>query len=142
MTPTETVPAEVLLCFGRLRRTRGIVRGRGATRNVGRSRGESLEYPIPLWATMGKRGASVSIPDASALSVNDHFAILRKPFPANLMLGFYATADPAQPIRTDLDNELEGDQFRYTSRTPSLIRSWFPFLRRQVVHPRGGSGFP
>ncbi|KIJ60048.1 hypothetical protein HYDPIDRAFT_32624 [Hydnomerulius pinastri MD-312] len=29
------------------------------------------------------------------------------PFPANLMLGFYATADPSAPIRTDLDNELE-----------------------------------
>ncbi|KAF9232666.1 NUDIX hydrolase domain-like protein [Melanogaster broomeanus] len=29
------------------------------------------------------------------------------PFPANLMLGFYATADPSKPIRTDLDNELE-----------------------------------
>lgn len=29
------------------------------------------------------------------------------PFPANLMLGFYATADSSAPIRTDLDNELE-----------------------------------
>ncbi|KIJ08333.1 hypothetical protein PAXINDRAFT_172979 [Paxillus involutus ATCC 200175] len=29
------------------------------------------------------------------------------PFPANLMLGFYANADPSKPIRTDLDNELE-----------------------------------
>ncbi|KAG8214201.1 NUDIX hydrolase domain-like protein [Butyriboletus roseoflavus] len=29
------------------------------------------------------------------------------PFPANLMLGFYATADSSKPIRTDLDNELE-----------------------------------
>ncbi|KAI0318879.1 NUDIX hydrolase domain-like protein [Amylostereum chailletii] len=29
------------------------------------------------------------------------------PYPANLMAGFYATADPAEPIRTDLDNELE-----------------------------------
>jgi len=33
------------------------------------------------------------------------------PFPANLMLGFYATADPNQPIRTDLDNELEDAQW-------------------------------
>ncbi|KAF8134332.1 NUDIX hydrolase domain-like protein [Boletus edulis] len=33
------------------------------------------------------------------------------PFPANLMLGFYATADPSQPIRTDLDNELEDAQW-------------------------------
>lgn len=25
------------------------------------------------------------------------------------MVGFYATADSSQPIRTDLDNELEGN---------------------------------
>jgi hypothetical protein len=25
------------------------------------------------------------------------------------MVGFYATADSSQPIRTDLDNELEGE---------------------------------
>ncbi|KAI0759865.1 NUDIX hydrolase domain-like protein [Trametes elegans] len=29
------------------------------------------------------------------------------PFPANLMVGFYATASSAAPLRTDLDNELE-----------------------------------
>ncbi|KAH7905966.1 NUDIX hydrolase domain-like protein [Hygrophoropsis aurantiaca] len=29
------------------------------------------------------------------------------PYPANLMVGFYATADDSAPIRTDLDNELE-----------------------------------
>ncbi|TCD65345.1 NADH pyrophosphatase [Steccherinum ochraceum] len=29
------------------------------------------------------------------------------PFPANLMVGFYAIADPSQPTRVDLDNELE-----------------------------------
>ncbi|KAH7920621.1 hypothetical protein BV22DRAFT_1039621 [Leucogyrophana mollusca] len=29
------------------------------------------------------------------------------PYPANLMVGFYATADSSAPIRTDLDNELE-----------------------------------
>jgi len=28
------------------------------------------------------------------------------PYPANLMVGFYARADATQPIRTDLDNEL------------------------------------
>lgn len=25
------------------------------------------------------------------------------------MAGFYAVADPAEPVRTDLDNELEGE---------------------------------
>ncbi|KAG1767451.1 NUDIX hydrolase domain-like protein [Suillus occidentalis] len=29
------------------------------------------------------------------------------PYPANLMLGYYVTADSSAPIRTDLDNELE-----------------------------------
>jgi len=29
------------------------------------------------------------------------------PYPANLMAGFYAIGDPLEPIRTDLDNELE-----------------------------------
>ncbi|KAF7981908.1 hypothetical protein HWV62_31507 [Athelia sp. TMB] len=33
------------------------------------------------------------------------------PYPANLMVGFYATADDTQPIRTDLDNELEDAQW-------------------------------
>ena len=30
------------------------------------------------------------------------------PFPANIMAGFYAVADSSEPVRTDLDNELEG----------------------------------
>lgn len=34
---------------------------------------------------------------------------LRQPFPANIMAGFYAIADPNEPVRTDLDNELEGE---------------------------------
>jgi NAD+ diphosphatase len=29
------------------------------------------------------------------------------PYPANLMVGFYAIGDPSEPTRTDLDNELE-----------------------------------
>ncbi|KAH9948628.1 NUDIX hydrolase domain-like protein [Amylocystis lapponica] len=29
------------------------------------------------------------------------------PYPANIMVGFYAVADSSKPIRTDLDNELE-----------------------------------
>ena len=81
---------------------------------------------------MGKRGAFVPL-QLAALTII--FAFLRKPFPANLMLGFYATADLAQPIRTDLDNELDGNQFRYSARVSSLMHCWFPFLRRQVVYP-------
>lgn len=43
------------------------------------------------------------------------------------MLGFYATADSSKPIRTDLDNELEGNYFRYDTRVLSLIRVAFLF---------------
>lgn len=32
-----------------------------------------------------------------------------QPYPASLMVGFYATADSSQPLRKDLDNELEGE---------------------------------
>ncbi|KAI0948968.1 hypothetical protein AcW1_008696 [Taiwanofungus camphoratus] len=40
------------------------------------------------------------------------------PYPANLMVGFYATADSSQPIRTDLDNEL--DDARWYTREEVL----------------------
>ncbi|CAE6448399.1 unnamed protein product [Rhizoctonia solani] len=33
--------------------------------------------------------------------------VRQKPYPANLMIGCYASADSSQTIRTDLDNELE-----------------------------------
>jgi NAD+ diphosphatase len=35
-----------------------------------------------------------------------------QPYPANIMVGFYAIGDPLEPIRTDLDNELEGSYTR------------------------------
>lgn len=38
--------------------------------------------------------------------------IQSQPHPANLMVGFYAIGDPSEPIRTDLDNELEGSHTR------------------------------
>ncbi|CCL99656.1 uncharacterized protein FIBRA_01676 [Fibroporia radiculosa] len=40
------------------------------------------------------------------------------PYPANLMVGFYATADSSQPLRTDLDNEL--DDARWCTREEIL----------------------
>ena len=33
------------------------------------------------------------------------------PYPANLMVGFYATGDSSAPLRTDLDNELDGKAY-------------------------------
>ncbi|EEB87729.1 hypothetical protein MPER_14823, partial [Moniliophthora perniciosa FA553] len=33
------------------------------------------------------------------------------PYPANLMVGYYARADSTKPIRTDLDNELMGSSY-------------------------------
>ncbi|EIW83465.1 hypothetical protein CONPUDRAFT_81396 [Coniophora puteana RWD-64-598 SS2] len=48
------------------------------------------------------------------------------PYPANLMVGFYATADSAAPIRTDLDNELE--DARWFTREE---------VRAVLAHPSG-----
>lgn len=42
-----------------------------------------------------------------------------QPFPANLMVGFYATADPTKPVRLDLDTEL-ADARWYTR--PEIIK--------------------
>ncbi|KAI9511131.1 NUDIX hydrolase domain-like protein [Russula earlei] len=39
------------------------------------------------------------------------------PFPANLMVGFYAIGDPSEAIRIDLDNELEGSH-------PNVVRAY------------------
>ncbi|KIY52237.1 hypothetical protein FISHEDRAFT_35431, partial [Fistulina hepatica ATCC 64428] len=48
------------------------------------------------------------------------------PFPANLMLGFYARADASQPVRVDLDNEL-ADARWYTRDEVNTVLS----------HPKG-----
>ncbi|KAG1798332.1 NUDIX hydrolase domain-like protein [Suillus subaureus] len=59
------------------------------------------------------------------------------PYPANLMVGYYATADSSAPIRTDLDNELEGQ----SSAAESLML-WFNsgMCRRcSMVHQRRNS---
>ena len=37
------------------------------------------------------------------------------------MAGFYALADSDAPVRTDLDNELEGERWRTTTRGSLLI---------------------
>jgi len=44
------------------------------------------------------------------------------PYPANLMVGFYATADSSQPIRTDLDNELEDAQWYTREEILAVLR--------------------
>ncbi|KAF8911552.1 NAD+ diphosphatase [Gymnopilus junonius] len=51
------------------------------------------------------------------------------PFPANLMVGFYARADSTKPIRTDLDNELV--DARWFSREEVLA----------VLHHKAGTRF-
>jgi len=48
------------------------------------------------------------------------------PYPANLMIGFYATADSSKPIRLDLDNELEDAQWYTRAQVLSILH-----------HPRG-----
>ena len=47
---------------------------------------------------------SLSLSSAPITDVPD----TNKPFPSTLLTGFYATASSAEPLRTDLDNELEG----------------------------------
>lgn len=42
----------------------------------------------------------------ASVQVRNH--TVYQPYPANLMVGCYARADASQPLRIDLDNELEG----------------------------------
>ncbi|KAF8268633.1 NUDIX hydrolase domain-like protein [Lactarius quietus] len=60
--------------------------------------GESFEDAVKreLWEEAGIRVWDVK-----------YHSVQPWPFPANLMVGFYATGDPSEPIRTDLDKELE-----------------------------------
>ena len=69
-----------------------------------------------------------------------------QPFPANLMVGFYATAGESQEIRVDLDNELAGE-WNGLRRSPCAhLLIPFPsdarwFTREEVLevlnHPQG-----
>ncbi|TCD65344.1 NADH pyrophosphatase [Steccherinum ochraceum] len=43
------------------------------------------------------------------------------PFPANIMSGFYAIADSNEPVRTDLDNELEDAKWYTRSEVLSVL---------------------
>lgn len=54
------------------------------------------------------------------------------PYPANLMIGFYATADSSAPIRTDLDNELEDARWYTREEILAVLRhpSGTDFSRR------------
>lgn len=44
------------------------------------------------------------------------------PYPANLMVGYYATADSSAPIRTDLDNELEDARWYTREEILAVLR--------------------
>jgi len=44
------------------------------------------------------------------------------PFPANLMVGFYAIGDPSEPVRTDLDNELEDAKWYTREEVIAVLR--------------------
>ena len=56
------------------------------------------------------------------------------------MVGFVANADPNEPIRTDLDNEL-ADARWYTHNMFSTLQLWtpFPYSRKTGL---GGGGVP
>lgn len=67
---------------------------------------------------------------------------MMQPYPANLMVGFYARADATQPIRTDLDNELVGMRPVPGYRCCPLITidaRWYTRAEIQAVldHPTG-----
>ncbi|KAI0081983.1 hypothetical protein K474DRAFT_1703450 [Panus rudis PR-1116 ss-1] len=60
--------------------------------------GESLEdtFTRELWEEAGVKTWGIQFHSSQPW-----------PFPANIMSGFYALADPEEPLRLDLDNELE-----------------------------------
>jgi len=69
-----------------------------------------------------------------------------QPFPANLMVGFYATADESQELRIDLDNELTGKLNRPSYLHHSHLLITLPsdarwFTREEILavlnHPQG-----
>ena len=52
------------------------------------------------------------------------------------MIGFFATGDPLQPVRTDLDNELDGvltSLIRQRTRIPMITLDAQWFTREQVL---------
>jgi hypothetical protein len=95
---SEKVPRQVLFGARGIHRARGVVRGRGGARNVGGGRRKSVGRHVPLRAVLGAPFRTQQLYDTDRA----------QPFPANLMVGFYARADSTQPIRLDLDNELMG----------------------------------
>ncbi|GBE80466.1 Probable NADH [Sparassis crispa] len=75
--------------------------------------GESLEDAVrrELWEEAG----------IAAWGVKYH-STQPWPFPANIMAGFYAVADSTQPLRTDLDNELEDAKWYTRDQVLDVIR--------------------
>ncbi|KAI0088143.1 NUDIX hydrolase domain-like protein [Irpex rosettiformis] len=61
------------------------------------------------------------------------------PFPANIMAGFYAVADPSQPVRTDLDNELEDARW-YTREEVLSVLNHTEGLKTGKDAPKWDSG--
>ncbi|KAL1743875.1 NUDIX hydrolase domain-like protein [Schizophyllum fasciatum] len=79
--------------------------------------GESVEDAVAreMWEEAGVRVSSVTYHSSQPW-----------PYPANLMVGCYARADAAQPLRTDLDNELEDARWCTRAQVLGILR-----------HPRG-----
>jgi len=77
--------------------------------------GESFEDAVKreVWEEAGIRVRNVKYhsgqPWVRSLSASQIGTLTpSQPYPANLMVGFYAIGDPLEPIRVDLDKELEG----------------------------------
>ena len=95
----------ILVVLVRLHRAGRVVRGRSQARAVGGGWREGLGRPLPLLAALG-----ASLLTRAASGASNSPAARPQPYPATLMVGFYATASSEEPLRTDLDNELEGER--------------------------------
>ncbi|KAH7104376.1 NUDIX hydrolase domain-like protein [Auriculariales sp. MPI-PUGE-AT-0066] len=99
--------------------------------------GRNKRFPLPMYSTLaGFIEPAESFEDAVKREIWEEAGVKVHnvryhsgqpwPFPANLMVGCYATADDSQPIRTDLDAELA--DARWFTRDEIL---------RIISHPKG-----
>lgn len=129
-----------LFCSCRFHGTWRGIRGLYKARIMGGSRSESLGCQVSFQSTLG-RSTYPPLADHQVHVFNAH-----QPFPANLMVGFYATTSESQELRVDLDNELIGKSdgsslphWLHFFTTLSSDARWF--TREEIItvlnHPDG-----
>lgn len=78
--------------------------------------GETFEEAVSreMWEEAGVKVTDIRYHsgqpwESSLLPIQDiRVTFFIQPYPANLMVGFYARGDASKPVRIDLDNELVG----------------------------------